>query len=186
MDDGSMAFHRADGNPHSRVICFLPWRMPYRLAGVVGLVPKDYLACYEMPSAIVSSEPTHCLKALLSVANNAEALAKRSGHAPQSLTIIGLSIGNAAATYVANLMGAKLISIASADRGDLTLWESPASRHVKKRALEKGYRLKDFSEALEGFHASENISNLALAAPSISELATNSFLRRAETGSPRP
>ncbi len=54
VDDGSLAFHRADGNPKSRTICFLPWRMPYRLAVVLGLVPRDYLACYEMPSAIVS------------------------------------------------------------------------------------------------------------------------------------
>ena len=161
VDDGSLAYHRADGDPRSRTICFLPWRMPYRLAVVLGLVPRDYLACYEMPSAIVSSEPKLCIEAMMRVTQDAEALVRRSGHPPASMVIIGLSIGSAAATYVANVLGARLLSISSADRGDLTLWESPATRHVRQFAEEKGYRLEHFSEALEGYHTIENLSNIA-------------------------
>jgi fermentation-respiration switch protein FrsA (DUF1100 family) len=74
---------------------------------------------------------------------------------------VGLSIGNAVATTFANRIGARLCSIASADRGDLTLWESPASAHVKALAEAKGYRLTDFTRALAGLHTIENLANLA-------------------------
>jgi len=80
---------------------------------------------------------------------------------PRELLVVGLSIGNAAATLLANKLGARLCSIASADRGDLTLWESPAARHVKERAEAKGYRLSDFTQSLQGMHTVDNLANLA-------------------------
>lgn len=160
-DDMSTKFRRVDGNPHSRIICFLPWCMPYRLAKTVGLVPCDYLACYEMPGAIVSSEPALCIQALRAVADDALLVLHRARLSPDEILVVGLSIGNAVATYFANSIGARLCSIASADRGDLTLWESPASRHIKQRAEDKGYKLEDFTEAIRGYHSIDNLSNLA-------------------------
>ena len=160
-DDMSTEYRRVDGNPRSRIICFLPWCMPYRLAKTVGLVPCDYLACYEMPGAIVSSEPELCIRALRAVADDALLVLHRARLSPDEVLVVGLSIGNAVATYFANSIGAQLCSIASADRGDLTLWESPASRHIKQRAESKGYRLEDFTEAIRGYHSIDNLSNLA-------------------------
>lgn len=160
-DDTSTAFLRIDGDPHAATICFLPWRMPYRLAMASRLVPRNFLACYEMPRAIVSSEPELCVRAVHAVVDDATRIFMRTGLEPAQLQVVGLSIGNAVATVLANRIGARLCSIASADRGDLTLWESPASRQVKALAEAKGYSLADFTHALVGLHTIENLENLA-------------------------
>ncbi len=114
-----------------------------------------------MPPAIVSSEPETCIRALHAVVDDATRSFERSGLAPDQILVVGLSIGNAAATMFANRVGSRLCSVASADRGDLTLWESPASRHVKARAEEKGYQVGDFTRALQGHHTIDHLDNLA-------------------------
>ena len=160
-DDTCTAVTRIDGDPNAALICFLPWRMPYRLAQVSRIVPRHFLACYEMPRAIVSSEPELCVRAVDAVVEDAVRVVDRARLDPAQLLVVGLSIGTAVATVFANRIGARLCSIASADRGDLTLWESPASAEVKKRAEAKGYRLSDFTRALSGLHTIENLANLA-------------------------
>lgn len=161
VGDESTAFLRIEGDPGSATIVFLPWCMPYRLAMARRIVPENYLACYEMPRAIVSSEPELCIRALHAVVDDATRSFERSRLTPDQLLVVGLSIGNAAATMFANRIGARLCSVASADRGDLTLWESPASRHVKAHAEEKGYRVGDFTRALNGHHTIDHLDNLA-------------------------
>lgn len=160
-DDTCTGFQRIDGDQHSATICCLPWRMPYQLAKVSRLVPRDFLACYEMPRAIVSSEPELCVRAVNTVVDDATSLIARKRLSPEQVLVVGLSIGNAVATVLANRIGARLCSIASADRGDLTLWESPASLLVKELAESKGYKLGDFTSALAGLHTVENLENLA-------------------------
>jgi len=160
-DDTSIEFLRVDGDPYASIICCLPWRMPYRLALASRFVPRNFLACYEMPRAIVSSEPELCVRAVHTVVDDALRVFARSRLEPSQLLVVGLSIGNAVATVLANRIGARLCSIASADRGDLTLWESPASRQVKELAEAKGYKLSDFTHALKGLHTIENLENLA-------------------------
>jgi pimeloyl-ACP methyl ester carboxylesterase len=159
-DDTSTDFLRIDGDPHSTVICCLPWRMPYKLALGRRIVPHNFLACYEMPRAIVSSEPELCVQAVRAVVDDMTRVFARSRLEPSQLLVVGLSIGNAVATVFANRVGARLCSIASADRGDLTLWESPASRYVKELAEAKGYHIGDFTQALKGLHTIENLENL--------------------------
>ncbi|HEX2840182.1 hypothetical protein [Hyphomicrobium sp.] len=160
-DDTSTEFLRIDGDPHGTVICCLPWLMPYKLAVGRRIVPRNFLACYEMPRAIVSSEPEVCVRAVERLIEDMTRVFKRSRLQPSQLLVVGLSIGNAVATAFANRIGARLCSISSADRGDLTLWESPASRHVRELAEAKGYRLSDFTQALEGLHTVQNLENLA-------------------------
>lgn len=160
-DDTSTAFTRIDGDPDAAMICCLPWRMPYRLALASRLVPRNVLACYEMPRAIVSSEPELCVRAVHAVVDDGMRVFARTRLEPSQLLVVGLSIGNAVATVLANRIGARLCSIASADRGDLTLWESPASAQVKKLAESKGHCLADFTRALQGLHTVENLGNLA-------------------------
>jgi hypothetical protein len=161
VGDESTAFLSIEGDPGSTTIVFLPWCMPYRLAMARRIVPENYLTCYEMPPAIVSSEPETCILALHAVVDDATRNFHRSRLTPDQVLVVGLSIGNAAATMFANRIGARLCSVASADRGDLTLWESPASRHVKARAEEKGYRVSDFTRVLEGHHTIDHLDNLA-------------------------
>jgi len=157
----SLDFQRIGGEPHSETFVFLPWCMPFKLAVASRIVPRSYRVCYEMPRAIVSSDPETCIRALNLVVDDATREFELSGLAASEVTVVGLSIGNAAATLFANRIGARLCSIASADRGDLTLWESPASRHVRARAEEKGFRIADFTAALRGKHTIDNLSNLA-------------------------
>jgi hypothetical protein len=160
-DDTCTKFKRIEGNGRAPVVCFLPWRMPYRLAHGMGLVPRDFLVCYEMPAAIVSSEPDLCIAAMRRLADDAEATVRRAKIDPRELVVVGMSMGTAVATYFANRLGARLWSIASADRGDLMLWESPAARVIRDRAADKGYALSDFTHASRGYHPIENLANLA-------------------------
>jgi pimeloyl-ACP methyl ester carboxylesterase len=160
-DDTCIKFRRIEGNGRAPVVCFLPWRMPYRLAQGMGLVPRDFLVCYEMPGAIVSSEPDLCIDAMRRLADDAEMIVLRARIDPGTLLVVGMSMGTAVATYFANRMGARLYSFASADRGDLMLWESPAARVIRDRAAGKGYALSDFTEVSQGYHPIENLDNLA-------------------------
>src|SRR5688572_3943200 len=161
FDDTSLEYLRVDGEPGGTIVCCLPWRMTYRVAAVAGLVPRrNLLACYEMPQAVVSSEPELCVRAVNLVADDALRTIARARVSPANLLVVGLSIGNSVATLVANRLGARLYSVCSADRGDLTLWQSAAAAHVKARALEKGYGLDDFTRALVGLNTIDNLANL--------------------------
>ena len=59
-NDRTLAFRRIDGNHASNVIYFLPWQTPFAFARHAGLAPLNFLACYEMPSAIVSLRAPSC------------------------------------------------------------------------------------------------------------------------------
>ena len=159
-DDRTLAFRRIDGDQASNVIYFLPWHTPFAFARHAGFVPLNFLACYEMPNAIVSSEPELCAQAMLGLVEDAERLLVDRGVAEDAL-IVGLSVGSYPATYLANRIGARLCSVASADRGDLAIWESPATHIIKRRAVDKGYQLSHYSHALFGTHPAQNLARIA-------------------------
>jgi hypothetical protein len=160
-DDYNLTFRRIDGSPTSKVIYFLPWHTPIALARQAGFVPLEFLACYEMPEAIVSSEPELCLQALLTLVSDAEQVFRQHRVEGTDAVIVGLSIGSYPATYLANRIGARLCSVASADRADLAIWLSPATRIIKQRAQRKGYELSHYSEALSGTHPAQNLARIA-------------------------
>ena len=56
---------------------------------------------------------------------------------------------------------ARLCSVASADRADLAIWQSPATRLVRHRATRKGFGLADYSDALIGTHPAQNLGGIA-------------------------
>src|SRR5205085_5645307 len=160
-DDTTLTFRRIDGNATSGVIYFLPWHTPFAFARQVGFAPLDYLACYEMPSAIVSSEPELCLQAMLGLVADAERLLKDRSVAAKDAVIVGLSVGTYPATYLANRIGARLCSVASADRAARAICRSPAARIVKHRALPKRYEPSHYSPALYGTDRSHKLAALA-------------------------
>jgi pimeloyl-ACP methyl ester carboxylesterase len=160
-DDCALNFRRVDGNAAARVLYFLPWHTPFGVARQAGLMPLEFLACYEMPAAIVSSEPDLCLRAMLALVTDGERLLAERGIAGEDALVVGLSVGSYPATYLANRIGARLCSVASADRADLAIWESPATRIVKHRALHKGYGLSHYSKALAGTDPAQNLAGLA-------------------------
>jgi len=160
-DDTTLTFRKIEGNATSKVIYFLPWHTPFAFARQVGFAPLDFLACYEMPPAIVSSEPGLCVQAMLGLVADAEQLLIERGIAAKDALVVGLSVGTYPATYLANRIGARLCSVASADRGDLAIWESPATRIIKRRAVQKGYGLAHYSQALFGSHPAQNLGGIA-------------------------
>ena len=157
-DDRSLAFRRIDGNPHSRVIYFLPFNTPFRVARYAGFVPLDFLACYEMPSAIVSSDPRLSVEAMLSLVADAERLCRKRNLV--GWVIVGLSAGTVPATYLANCNGGRLCSVASVDRADVAVWHSPATRWVKSRASQRNIDFSHYFDALKGCHPSENLAGI--------------------------
>jgi hypothetical protein len=160
-DDWTLAFRRIDGNAASKVIYFLPWFTPFWFARQAGFAPLDFLAAYEMPPAIVSSEPAFCVRAMRGLVQDAERLLHKRRIKTEDAVIVGLSVGTYPATYLANRIGARLCSVASADRADVAIWESPATRIVRHRALKKGFRLAHYSELLQGSHPAQNLAGIA-------------------------
>src|SRR5213078_230343 len=106
-DDRELTFRRIDGNALSKVLYFLPWHTPFGMARQFGIAPLDFLACYEMPAAIVSSEPDLCLQAMLALVMDAERLLAERSIAGKDALVIGLSVGSYPATYLANRIGAR-------------------------------------------------------------------------------
>ena len=93
---------------------------------------------------------------------DAEQYFRQHGVEGTDAVIVGLSIGSYPATYLANRIGARLCYVASADRADLAVWESPATRIVRQRAQRKGYQLSHYSEALSGTHPAQNLRRVAV------------------------
>jgi hypothetical protein len=160
-DDQTLAFRCIEGDPRSRVIYFLPWHTPLRLARHFGFVPLPFLAAYELPPAIVSSEPERCILAAKGMVEHAERLLARHGVKPVDALIVGLSAGTFPATLLANRLRARLCSVAGADRADLMVWESPAARIVRRRAVSKGYSRESYTDVMRGYNAAENLDNIA-------------------------
>jgi hypothetical protein len=159
-DDRTLTFRRIDGNPDAKVIYFLPWHTPYTFARQAGLVRLNFLASYEMPPAIVSSEPQLCVEAMLGLVADAKRLLRDQGVDSRDALIVGLSVGSYPATYLANCIGARLCSVAAADRADLMLWQSPAARLVKRRAMQRGIQLSHYTKAMLGYHPVDNLAGI--------------------------
>ena len=162
-DDQTLTFRRIDGDANAKVIYFLPWHTPFSVCRQAGFTPLDFLACYEMPCAIVSSDPELGVRAMRLLVADAEALLMARGVAPSEALIVGLSVGSYPAVYLANRIGARLCAVAAADRGDLMLWQSPATRIIKRRAIHRGVRLWEFSKAMLGYHPAQNLAGIARA-----------------------
>ena len=148
-DDQSLTFRRINGRPSSSVIYFLPWCTSFRLAYHVGLIPLDYLACYEMPPAIVSSQPDLCVQAMLSLIADAEQLLMAHEVRGADAVIVGLSVGTFPATYLANRIGARLCSVASVDRADLAVWRVPRPASSKSARYKRALHYRTIPEPWE-------------------------------------
>lgn len=160
-DDRTLSFRRIDGDANAKVIYFLPWHTPFSICHQAGFTPLDFLACYEMPCGIVSSDPELGVRAMRLLVADAEALLTARGIAAAQALIVGLSVGTYPAIYLANRIGARLCAVAAADRGDLMLWQSPAARIIKRRAMQRGLRLWQFSKAMLGYHPAQNLAGIA-------------------------
>ncbi len=146
MQGDVLSFRRIDGDRTAEAIYFLPWRTSFELAMQVGLLALDrWRACYQLPTAIVSAEPKQCAEAIEAIAQDVVRLAAKDG--PPKL-LIGFSMGSVPATVLAARFRARLWSVASADRGELMIWESPKVREIRLEAERKGYRIEDFAGAL--------------------------------------
>lgn len=156
-----LSFRRIDGDRKSQTIYFLPWHLPYELAKRAGMLPLNFLACYQMPIAIISSIPQRCVDAMELLVADAEDIVSAARADRRQMLIIGLSIGNFPATILANRWSARLCSVCSADRGDCMIWESPAAQSVKAQAIAEGFTTSDFERALDGYHPIQNLDNLA-------------------------
>ena len=58
-----------------------------------GVVPKDNLACYELPSAIVSSDPELCVRAFHVIIDDALSLIREVGSGPKIWWSLGSASG---------------------------------------------------------------------------------------------
>ncbi|WP_234713402.1 MULTISPECIES: alpha/beta fold hydrolase [Rhodopseudomonas] len=145
-------FRRIVGNDANGAIYFLPWRTSFQTAldfGLVGL--RRWRLCYELPAAVVAADPEACARANRSVIEDAADQIERR----RPRVLVGLSMGSVPATLLAGRYNTALWSFASADRGDLMIWQSPAARRVRRQAEALGVTLGDFTRALRGLNPIE-------------------------------
>jgi len=149
-----------NGSGDEQIVCFLPWLLDYRQCREARLLPPNVLAAYEMPHGIVSPRPSTSIEALQLVVGDFLELMQERSLDPARLTLLGLSIGNFAATYLANMLGARLWAIAPGDRGETLIWTSSIAAGLRQRAEASGYGFNDFGAALAEFNPINNLRNI--------------------------
>jgi hypothetical protein len=143
-----------------QLVCFLPWLLSYGNCRKARLLPPNLLAAYEMPHGIVSSSPETCVAALQVVVDDFLELMLERSLQPAKLTLLGLSIGNFAATYIANMIGARLWAVAPGDRGEVLLWNSSIARGLRSQAEARGFGYADFEATLKAFNPVNNLRHI--------------------------
>ncbi len=161
-DDLTVSSRRIDGDGMCTTIYFLPWNTPFWLARRLGLINRSFLACYELAPAMLSSEPVLGAAALLQVTDDAEHFIRERGLFPSAVKLVGYSLGSYPATLLANRLKARLYAVAPADRGDLMVWQSPATRGVRERAKAKGFGPADYARAMRGLNPVDNLNGLGV------------------------
>ncbi len=144
----------------SAVICFLPWLFNFSRARDAGLILPQTTLAYEMPHAIVSATPEMSVEALHAVTRDFLTFIDQRRLDPSRLTLVGLSIGNFAATYIANLIGARLCAVSAADRGEDLIWSSSLAAHVRRQAEHRGIGYDDFAGILRDYNPINNLRNI--------------------------
>ena len=142
------------------VICFLPWLFSFARARDAGLVLPQTALAYEMPHAIVSATPELSVEALHVVARDFLDFIEQRRLDPSKLTFVGLSMGCFAATYIANLVGARLCAVGAADRGEELIWSSSLAAHIRRQAEHRGIRYNDFAGVLRDYNPVNNLRNI--------------------------
>jgi hypothetical protein len=145
LDDQSVAFRRKYGTSQSRVILFLPWGISIERAEFLRLLPASYFSCYETPQGIVSSTPRIPVDSLTGLEKAFQDDLGTIRNAGRKPLLIGMSMGNFPATYLANKHGLDLISIASGHSGDWLTFNSPAASHIRSKAESAGLSQSDFT-----------------------------------------
>jgi hypothetical protein len=147
------------GKPKSDVIYFLPWSTPYPLARACGLLALPFAACYETPTRAVCADPVESVVAFRRTISDAVDLIQNRPQ-PEPPLIVGFSLGTVAATYVANVFRAPLLSICGGARGEDMIWESTGAAAIKQAAEERGYQRPHFYSALGPLNPAENLEYL--------------------------
>lgn len=162
FDDQSLEFRRVAGSHENDTVVFLPWSMRFETARALGITPAKYHACYELPAGIVSSTPNVPVESLHVLHHEFKddiVNLQRLGKKPR---LIGMSMGNFPATFLANRYQLPLLSIASGHRGDWLTFHSPAARHIKYKAEAAGFSEEDFIGPLHDLNPIQNLGSLGL------------------------
>jgi hypothetical protein len=154
----SPAFIHTAGPDPKGPVYFLPWRTSFATAQRYGLLLERWSSCYELPESIVSAEPELCAASVRVLEADVQQRAAVRG-APT--LIIGFSMGTVPATAIANKLGARLWSFASADRGELMMWSSPAAQPIREQARRYGYGIDDYERCLRTINPIACVSGIA-------------------------
>jgi hypothetical protein len=160
LDDQSVAFRRKYGADRSRVILFLPWGMAIERAESLHLLPAAYFSCYETPQGIVSSTPQIPIDCLIGIEEAFQDDLDQIRSAGKAPLLIGMSMGNFPATYLANKYRLDLISIASGHSGDWLTFNSPAASHIRSKAESAGVSQSDFTALIAPLSPVNNLGYL--------------------------
>jgi pimeloyl-ACP methyl ester carboxylesterase len=138
-----------EGRVRTGPIYFLPWRTGSGLAQMVGLIPNSaFAACYRLPDDAAR------------ISDMVDIAVRRARSHDMPRAVVGYSMVTVPATLVAAALGTPLWSFASADRGDLMIWSSPAARTVQRDAERMGFSRNDFTLALRNLNPIDSIERV--------------------------
>jgi hypothetical protein len=144
---------RMDGDPSASTLYFLPWGVSHAIGRSLGLVGADSRACYEMPTDLVSIDPHASVASLVPLLDDASDIISRTSDP----VLVGLCLGNCPATLLARRHDASLISIATADRAERIIWESPAASQICQAIKKRGITQAQLGEMLAPLAPEEHI-----------------------------
>jgi len=134
---GDVNFKRIETGKSNNLIwvCFLPWRVSFKEAKKIGLVPKNgRVITYEGPIGLANPDPNIAKELLKKIVSDLKLLKLNN------FNILAHSIGNYPAFFVANHFNVKkLVSVVPGSKLGACIYDSIVTQEVKKMAIKLGY-----------------------------------------------
>jgi len=160
INNTSFKRHEDITDPNRDVWCvFLPWHMKYKGAESLGFAPEDNIITYSGPVSLAATDPHLSRKSLFTVFEDYK---KNVAPRFKNIKIVGFSLGEYPAVYIANHFEVKSLTLVSpgAKLGQ-TIWKSLGTRKVKRLSQKLGFLSADeYDNILGDTNPISNIDNL--------------------------
>ncbi len=147
----------ATGNGEDLVwLCFLPWRVSFKEAEKIGLIPKrGRVLVYEIPDNLINPNPFMAKNLLKKVFKDITSLNLKN------FNVLAYSAGAYFGFFVANHLKAKKM-VAVAPGSELgNFYDSIATSKIKQKAIQLGYKnSSEYNNCLKETNPIANLKNL--------------------------
>ncbi|MFA6353483.1 MAG: hypothetical protein WCW93_00955 [Candidatus Paceibacterota bacterium] len=138
-------------------VCFLPWRVNFKQALQLGLIPKNgRVITYEGPIGVANPDPSVAIVLLKRLVDDLKTLNLNN------FNVLSLSIGAYPSFYIANHFNVdKLVAVTPGSKLGACIYKGMASQCIKKRAVSLGFENgEQYDSLLADTNPIENLDNL--------------------------